>query len=623
MTRPHHPAGPRFYPPDVARRRTAAWGVVVALLATFVAAPLRAAGVTLASPFADHMVLQRDRVVRVWGEGEPGTAVDVSVGPRAVTGRVGADGRWQVELPPLPAGGPHRLTTTSGGKTVVVDDVLCGDVWLCAGQSNMQMPLKECDDAEAVAARAGRYPTLRLCTVGKGWSATPQASAKIRWQAASPAAARDFSAVGYYFATELLADPALAGVPLAVVDASVGGTACEGWIPADALARLDPKDLSDSMFGIKPGMLYNAMIAPLGRAPIRGVVWYQGEANADRPAAYPGLLATLVGAWRERFDAPDLPFVVVQLPDFAQAGSGLHWPCIREAQAKAVAATPRASLVVGINTNDGFDLHPKRKHEVGRRAALAARRDVYAQDTIARGPVFKRAAVDGAAVRVTFDTGGDGLAAAGGIRGFAVAGPDGLYRYAAAEIDGDSVVLRSDRVPSPRTVRYAWAGVPDATLTNRSGLPAAPFRTDDLPAPDVEVQRRPAARRVATPGYEVTVAGDGQVTSFCVRGKQFLSNAPGAAGGTSIPAMFGARVLSDVRELGPDLLSCGDGQVTLLMAFGPDATDWTLTNRGKDVAAFRIALSPLVAVSGGTGGQPITLARGKSELRVSGAEAVA
>jgi sialate O-acetylesterase len=246
-------------------------------------------------------------------------------------------------------------------------------------------------------------------------------------------------------------------VPLGVIDSSFGGSLCEAWVPRPALAGFAPSDLRPSLFGAGPSELYNAMIAPLGRAPIRGVVWYQGEGNSGRPAIYPRLLKALIAAWRDRFQTPDLPFIVIQLPDWAAGSDGLSWAWIREAQANAVRETPHTALAVGIETTDGFDLHPRQKAEVGRRAALLALHDVYGRPVVARGPIFREARAEGGMLRVAFDTAGDGLVARGGgpIRGFAVAGADGKYHYADAALDGDEVVLRSEAVPSPATVRYA------------------------------------------------------------------------------------------------------------------------------------------------------------------------
>lgn len=597
--------------------------LALALIVILSYQPLYAAGLKFASPFADHMVLQRDQPIHIWGQADPGSEVEVSLDTQKAKAAVNQTGQWEVTFKPLPAGGPFPLSASSAGQSLTFQDVLVGDVWFCSGQSNMQMPLKECDDAAAVAKLADHYPKLRLCTVGKGWNAKPQTSTDVKWRTSTPDNAQNFSAVGFYFASELLKDPAVAEVPIAVIDSSFGGTTCEGWISNSSLATFNAKDLHDSMFGIKPGMLYNAMIAPFGELSLKGVIWYQGEGNASQPATYEKFLTTMIGDWRKQFASPDLPFFIIQLPDFVQESKGLQWSWIREAQAKAVAKTPHTALALAINTNDGFDLHPKQKHEIGRRVALLARRDAYGEKLIASGPIFKDAKVEGAAIRVNFDTAGDGLASsAETIHGLAVAGEDGEYRYATATIEGDSVIVKSELVKEPKTVRYAWAGVPASTLTNKSGLPAAPFRTDTLPPAEIELQKQPVYRHLATANYELTLNGSGQITSLGIGGRQFLSNGLGTSGGTSIPGFLGPRSLANIRELGPDLISCSDGQITLLLSFKPDTMEWTVTNRGKDPVNFRIVLAPQVALSEFKAGQPLTLTRGKATLVIDGIESL-
>ncbi|QEH32492.1 hypothetical protein OJF2_09690 [Aquisphaera giovannonii] len=588
------------------------------------ASPAWAAGVRLGAPFGDHMVIQRDRPVRVWGEAAGGAGVRVRLGPRQERATAAPDGRWSATLEPLPAGGPYVLTAESGGQRAEAADVLVGDVWLCSGQSNMQMTLKESDGGPEAADAAGALGKLRLCSVGKRPSAVPESVGEIRWRVASRESARDFSAVGFFFAADLLADPALRGVPVGVIDASFGGTMCEGWVPAEALSGFAREDLRDSMFGIRPSGLYNGMIAPLGKTSIKGVVWYQGEGNSDRPALYPRLLAALFASWRGRFEDPGLPFIVVQLPDYAPGWSGVSWAWIREAQAAAVRSAEHASLAVGIDTNDGSDLHPRPKREIGRRAALLALHDVYGRPVVARGPEFLRATPEGGSLRVAFDTAGDGLMARGGgpVRGFAVAGADGRYRYADAAIDGDAVVLRSQSVPSPLTVRYAWAGAPGANLVNRSGLPAAPFRTDRATQADADVQRQLAGRLVQTKSYEVVVGGNGMVTSLVAGGKQFLSNDPGWAGGTTLTGGWAPRNLADIREPGPGFLSCADDDVRLDLEFGEGGMDWTVANRGKGEVRLRIALHPKVAVHRRGEPGPVELRRDAAIVLVTGADLV-
>jgi sialate O-acetylesterase len=520
-------------------------------------------------------------------------------------------------------GGPYALTIRAEGETVALTNILSGDLWLCSGQSNMQMPVKEVSPTEQKAALVERR-NVRLCSVAKASSAKPLASGDIQWHVYTPDSARDFSAVACFFAGELLKDPALADVPLGLVDSSFGGTTCEGWIPGSALATFNTNELHDSMFGIKPANLYNAMIAPLADTKFKGVVWYQGESNSAHPDTYPALLRTMINEWRKQLGQPRLPFFIVQLPDYANLWEGYYWPWIRETQAKAVQSIPETALVVSLGTTDGFNLHPKEKLEVGRRTALLARRVAYGEDIVASGPVFKSASLEGAALRVTFYTGGEGLAstAVGAAMGFAVAGADGEYHFAEGRIVGDSVVVQSDEVSRPLTVRYAWAAMPQATLINRIGLPAAPFRTDTLPRSNVEIQGQQVTHRVATSAYEIVIDANGMPTSLLIHGVQFLSNEAGMAGGGSIPGFWGPRALNQIRELGPRLLTCSDDEVTLRMAFDEASMQWTIHNRSKDPITFQLSLSPQVKVLDSTSEGPVIVARGTNRVTLTGFDTI-
>ena len=613
------PCGPAL---RLASLRRITMGITVAG-ACLLAGMMAKAEVRLPKIFASNMVVQRGLPVQVWGECNPGSSVQVSLGPRQGTAIAGTNGDWQVALDPLAAGGPYTLTVSADGGTLTLTNVVSGDVWLCSGQSNMQWPVKDVDPTEQKVALVERS-NVRLCSVGKTPNARPQSSADIQWHPCTPASARNFSAVACFFASELLKDPALANVPIGLVDSSFGGTTCEGWIPQPALASFAAKDLHDSMFGIKPANLYNGMIAPLGRSKFKGVVWYQGESNSAHPETYPSLLATMIAEWRKQFEQPHLPFFMVQLPEYANLWEGFYWPWIREMQDRAAQSIPDAALVVSLRTTDGFNLHPKEKLEIGRRTALLARRVAYGERIPARGPVFKEAKVEADTIRVKFDTDGQGLAAADGdgIRGFALAGADGAYHYADARIDGDGVVVSCEAVPEPRTVRYAWAAMPEATLVNRVGLPAAPFRTDTLACSNVEIQKQPVTRRVATSAYELVINANGMPASLVVHGAQFLSNEPGAAGGASIPGFWGPRALTDIREAGPRLLSCSDDEVTLQMAFDEQSMQWSIANRSKDPLTFKLALSPHVRAPDSVVDGRVTLTRGTATLSLEGFESI-
>jgi sialate O-acetylesterase len=566
------------------------------------------ADVKLASPFGSHMVLQRDKPLPVWGTADAGAEVTVTFGDRHATTKADKAGHWSVALEALPAGGPLVLTATANGSTARADDVLVGDVFLCSGQSNMQYGLGEAADYAAIVAKS--LPRLRLGTVGLNAAGEPRESFDLKWQAASPAAAKKFSALAYCMAYELYRqDPKLADVPIGMLEDCMGATVIESWLPKPALAQFEPKTLAMSMFGIGPSVLYNGMIAPLGRIPLAGVVWYQGEGNAGEPARYAQYLPLLINSWREQLAQPKLPFLIVQLPDYAPDWGGVYWQWIRESEAKSATAASHAGYVVTINTNDGWNLHPQGKHEIGRRLAMLAREVVYNEAVHGRSPEFKSAKVEGQSVRVTFDT--DGSTLTSGTRpveGFALAGEDGVYHPASALIDGaDTVIVSSTAVAQPKTVRYAWAGVPRSTLSSAAGLPAAPFRTDDHPVAKRhgEIQQSPVGYVFKSPRYRLTIDGNGRATSLVVGYKQLLSNADAPWGGSSLIAGNGNRSFSEIEPDGADGLHCQGGDLSADLRFGDKSIRWSITNHGgKDAVRFRVALSPQVEVKdGGTKGE--------------------
>lgn len=601
------------------RIATAAAGCLIALLTADVRAEL-----TLAPLFGDHMVIQRNRPIPVWGSGDPGETVEVRLGQAAASATVGTDRTWQVTLDALPAGGPFTLTATAPGDQVERQDVLVGDVWLCSGQSNMQMGTHEAIGGEAAAARVGAASRVRFLTVPKWASDKPSTKLDTAWKVSSPEVALKFSAVGCFFAAELLDDPTLADVPLGLIDSSFGGTAIEAWMPAGALDDVPESERSGSMFGIRPAALYNAMIHPLTPAPVAGVIWYQGEANAGKPQTYTRLLPKLIATWRDAFASPELPFFIVQLPDFVGTMGGHYFIWLRESQAKVAADDPNVHLVVTIGSNDGQDLHPKEKQVIGQRAALLARQFVYGQSIIATPPAPVEIAPDGDAVRVRFDTHGSSLVNAapnGAIRGFQIAGDDGVYRFADARLDGDTIILTGEGVKNPRTVRYGWTAVGHADLTSAEGVPVAPFRTDTLPVRNVEVLDLPIVRRVGTEVYELTVSGTGKITSLTVGSKQFLNGDRGTGGGTSIPVMFGEKEMRHITQPSPDRITfADDGGVTVALAFDEAAMTWTIQAR-KDDFDYRINLDPRVEVSK-TGGKRVKLERGGSVITIDGIDSI-
>jgi sialate O-acetylesterase len=476
-------------------------------------APAFAGDVKPAAPFTDNMVLQRDRANPVWGTAPAGQQVAVSIGAQKKTATAGADGNWMLQLDPLPAGGPLEMRIEAGAASVTLKNILVGEVWVCSGQSNMNFRLSSALDGQKEAAEAN-YPQIRSIADTGG-----------AWVVCSPRTAGYFTAVGYFFGREL--HKAL-GVPVGLIHESVGGTSARLWTPVSALegvAALKPvleahqkslKDLPALLARYEeahkaweanragpeprspargaPGGLYNSMIQPMVPYGIRGAIWYQGEADAGRPAEYRALFPALIRSWRKAWGQGDFPFLFVQLPNY----SG-NFTNLRAVQAEIGSLVPNTGMAVTIDIGETKNIHPRNKQDVGRRLALVALAKVYGRSVVHSGPVYDSFAVEDGKVRVKFKDVQGGLVAsnlqaatgptattgptAGGaeLTGFLIADDDKKFVPALAKIDGDTVVVWSESVPKPAAVRYAWEADPRATLHNKDGLPAAPFRTDDWP----------------------------------------------------------------------------------------------------------------------------------------------
>lgn len=451
------------------------------LAALTVLAPPARAEVRLAEIFGSGMVLQRGTSVPVWGWAEPGATVLVALQQQSVSATADAQGRWTARLSALEAGGPFEMVV-QGPNKIVLGDVFIGEVWLCAGQSNLGWPLELAEGGATEAAKA-RWKHLRWFKVTDADAQQPREHLEGAWNTCNSDSARGFSAVAYWFAKEI--ESALE-VPIGIIECSAAGTPAEVWTDRAALER-DPA-LAPSLRRwarkekSNPGARYNAMIAPLAPFAIRGVVWYQGESNVAFAGQYQKLFPTLIASWRARFGQGDFPFLFVQLPGFgatAKAPGPSAWAELREAQAQAL-ALPNTAMAIAIDLGAGDDLHPPKKREVGERLARIARARVYGQTVPSRGPTFGSFAIEGKTVRVRF-TNAEGLRVRGGGKpnGFALAGADKRFVWADAKIEDESVVLRAPAVAQPIAVRFLWSDEPESNLENAAGLPAEPFRTDD------------------------------------------------------------------------------------------------------------------------------------------------
>lgn len=493
-------------------------------------ASLAWADVTLPCIFSDHMVLQRDKPVAVWGWADKDEPVEVAIAGQSKQARAGEGGRWSVEIGPLAAGGPLELAV-KGKNTVVIKDVLVGEVWLCSGQSNMAMTVASAADVEAETA-AATHPGIRMITIVRQASEDPEERCEGQWLLCSPETVGGFSATAYYFGRELHKE---LGVPIGLVTAAWGGTAIEAWTSIEAqqkVAELAPilspwpekiaaykadvakaryeKALADWQVKAKqakaegktpprrpappvdprldqnrPANLFNGMIEPLVPYGIRGAIWYQGERNSHgEPSALYGLqLATLIGDWRARFRQDDFPFLFVQLPNYlkpqVEPSEPTGWVMVREGMLKTLAVN-NTGMAVTIDVGDAGNIHPKNKQAVGRRLALWGLATVYGRQIPFSGPLYRGMTEKDIAITVHFDHAGEGLKTADGgpVKGFAVAGTNRKFIWAEGKIEGDAIVVSSRLVARPLAVRYGWANNPQVNLVNSAGLPASPFRTD-------------------------------------------------------------------------------------------------------------------------------------------------
>jgi len=464
----------------------------------FCAAPCLA-DVRLPKILGSNMVLQRDSVVRIWGWADAGEEICVTCDWLDTKKNVSADadGKWQVDIKTGEAGGPHTMTI-AGKNNILLQQILFGEVWIGSGQSNMEMPLVKVsgaytgikDAAQEVAEAT--YPEIRLFQAGNFSSKEPLDDvqpgitmygippANCEWQVCTPKTIPRFASTAYFFARELHRE---LKVPVGIIDASWGGTSAETWTPASGLkalgytSELQQADKLPQKPDQKiPTRLYNGMIHPLRHFRIKGVVWYQGEGNARRADKYRELFSAMIGQWREIFGY-EFPFYFVQISPFNYRGINAAY--LREAQLETL-SLPRTGMAVTMDIGNLTDIHPKNKQEVGRRLALWALVNDYGHDVICSGPIYKEAVFEDGKARLKFDHVGTGLTTCDGQSpsDFEVAGADKVFHPATAVIDGDALVVSSDKVAEPKAVRYAFTSRAMPNLMNKEGLPASSFRTD-------------------------------------------------------------------------------------------------------------------------------------------------
>jgi sialate O-acetylesterase len=436
--------------------------------------------ITLPGIIGNNMVLQRNATVPIWGWAEPGEEIKLmgNWDDNVVCLKADESGKWIGYLTTSHAGGPHELRI-DGSNSLLLTNIMLGDVWLCSGQSNMYVSVEKCGNSEKALENADD-DNLRIFSVGYASESESKQNCKGQWDVSGPDTALKFSAVAYYFGKELRKE---LGVPIGLIKSAVGASAIQRWMP-DGYLPFD-KEKIPLLKGQFHG-LYNGMIAPLVPFSIKGVIWYQGERNANYEQAqeYDLLLPALIQSWRDVWGKKDLPFGFVQLPNYRKVSSqpvqDTLWPRLRQAQLNTLKSVRNTGMAVTIDIGEPNDIHPKNKYDVGKRLSLWALSNVYGKDNFYSGPIYKSMDIFNDKAIIKFDHVDGGLIVKNGdkLAGFAMAGNDRKFFKVDARILNDTVTLRSDNVSNPIAVRYAWADNPTCNLYDKSGLPASPFRTD-------------------------------------------------------------------------------------------------------------------------------------------------
>lgn len=440
------------------------------------------AEIKLPKVFADHMVLQRGQNVALWGWAEPGESVQIQTPFERQQMTANEEGKWMTRLRPMRAGGPIEITL-KGTNEIVLKDILIGDVWVCSGQSNMEWRVKSSNNPDEEVANAN-WPNIRLFDVKKTPKIDPANDVELDapWLPCSPESISNFSAVGYFFGRKLHQE---LNIPIGLISTNWGGTRIEPWTPPAGFEAVDavkeiPNNINRENYNQgTPTALYNGMVHGLVPFSIKGAIWYQGESNRHDGMLYHEKMKALITGWRKVFEQPNLPFYYVQLAPFIYKNDQPDvLPKLWESQL-ATLSVPHTGMAVTTDIANLNDIHPKNKQDVGLRLALWALAKDYRRPVVYSGPLYRSMISEGNRIRLLFDH-ANGLSSSDGkpLTWFTIAGEDGKFVDATAEIDCGTIVVSSPDVPNPTAVRFGWHQEAEPNLVNSAGLPASPFRTD-------------------------------------------------------------------------------------------------------------------------------------------------
>jgi len=440
------------------------------------------ANVTLPNIFGDNMVLQRNAEVKIWGWASPKEEIKLTASWNNQEYKVVANNQaqWELKIKTPEAGGPFTISI-KGYNEVVLKNILIGEVWVCAGQSNMEMSASWGIDNGEEEMKNATNPNIRFFTVPKLTATTPQNNLLGNWVESTPETMKNFSAIGYFFAKRLRED--LKNVPIGLISSNWGGTPAEIWMPEEVVQN-DPvllenaKKLNEQEYGPRqPGRAYNAMIYPITGFKIAGTFWYQGESNVGS-LVYDKTLSALITSWRKVWQ-DEFPFYFVQIAPYKTGSNNFSNVTVRNSQRKILNEVPKTGMVLTSDISDTIDIHPKNKKGVGIRLANLALAETYkVNSNLVNGPLFKNIQIEKNKAIVSFDF-ADGLHFKNKTSNqFELAGADDIYYPAEATIKNNQVILSSKKVTNPTKVRFAWGNTIQPDLFNKANLPASCFVTE-------------------------------------------------------------------------------------------------------------------------------------------------
>lgn len=440
--------------------------------------------IALPSLFSDHMVLQQEDSVPIWGWGNSSSTLKIvgSWAPEDTASVVvDANGRWKGKIQTARYGGPYTLQVFTPDQTdeVLLKDVMLGEVWLCSGQSNMEWVSGNGITNQQAEIGAANHPNIRFFSLNKRASQTPQEDCQAVWEPCTPTVMQKRSTVAYFFGRHLHQQ---LDVPVGLIVSAWGGSNVESWIPEELIPDTpEQRKLAESRrnpwWPVEPGVLYNSMIQPLLPYRIAGAIWYQGESNRDNPQPYAALMGQLIQSWRKGFDKA-FPFYQVQIAPFNYQSTDNGPALIRQAQEEVTRSVPRTEVVVTNDIGDYGNIHPARKQEVGIRLGNIALQENYKRlDQEVRNPFLTHTEADKNRVILTFSHADEGLVCREkAVKGLQIAGEDGVFKEAKIRIEGNRVIAYAAGIQQPVSVRYCFDDATVGNLFNKQGLPVAPFQ---------------------------------------------------------------------------------------------------------------------------------------------------